>query len=57
MADKDKEAYWKGYREGRKPEKSPLQTLIHGTHYNPPEGRVEPYRQGFKEGEKERKNR
>lgn len=60
MASEDKRAFWKGYADGQKARGrdvdilTPVRDFFHPP-YNPPSGREEPYREGFRHGESEGK--
>lgn len=54
MTNKEKEAYWKGRTDGEKPRPNALSELLGGGNYKPPSGEKEAYREGFKQGKKNR---
>lgn len=61
MADKEKEAYWKGRSDSDRHTKhtsigNVLGELISGTCWQPPRGHEEAYRQGWKDAERDRKD-
>jgi len=58
MADKEKEAYWKGYNDYKKSggqvKPNPISELINPT-YKPPRGHEEAYRAGWDRAKNESK--
>ena len=54
MADKEKEAYWKGYNDAKRSEKAGVISELFSPSYSPPREHKEAYKAGWKRAKEEK---